>query len=174
MDGYPKIFVNNNKDITNSYINYRLSNYDTYKQFENLSEGYLQVAIKDLLWLDNNNMYYHADIEIFPILFLINHSIECKLKSLAFIYKIENAKKGHNISQLLDNVLSKTINLDLQFTQYYINTFKEEGWFKESPQLDITRYPISNKNDIYCHSIENDKNIQISIHNLLLISYDGL
>lgn len=176
MKNFPDIFINNsddvNDDVYNSYINYRLSGYDREKQFDNLSEGYLQVAIKNLIILNNNNMYSHADIEIFPILFLINHSIECKLKSLAHIYNIENAKKGHNIAYLLKIIESELNELDLKYTQHYIKTFKNEGWFNESPQLDITRYPISNKNQVYSHSENIKKNIQISLKNLLLVSYE--
>ncbi len=173
MKDFPEIFVKDDiYDFNNSYINYRLSGYNKEKQFDNLSEGYLQVAIKSLVILNNNNTYSHADIEIFPILFLINHSIECKLKSLAHTYHIEDAKKGHNIFDLLKKIESNTNKLDLKYTRYYIKAFKKAGWFNESPQLDITRYPISNKNKIYSHSKAIDKNIQISINNLLLISHE--
>lgn len=173
MKDFPEIFVKDDvNDFNNSYINYRLSGYNKEKQFDNLSEGYLQVAIKSLVILSNNNTYSHADIEIFPILFLINHSIECKLKSLAHTYHITDAKKGHNILDLLKKIESKTNKLDLKYTRHYIKAFNNAGWFKESPQLDITRYPISNKNKVYSHSEVIDKNIQISINNLLLISHE--
>ncbi|MGC7666964.1 hypothetical protein ACP2YL_06750 [Staphylococcus epidermidis] len=94
------------------------------------------------------------------------------MKSLAYIYDIDSAKKGHNIDSILKTVEKNTKNLCLPYTKHYINSLNKQNWFEESPNLDITRYPNNNKFSLYSHSQKKDINIQISLTNLLKISIE--
>lgn len=169
---YDNFFIKNpddNDEKDYAYLNFRLDGYSQEQQFLEMSRGYLETAQYLLKSLNQDNSSRRADIEIFPTLFLLNHGIELKLKSLYLSSDLQN-KKTHNLKSLMNNLISQNSNVKkhLKSTISYINTLNNNEIFTTSKNLDFTRYSFDSKDDPFPHAKEIiDDNLKISISKLL-------
>lgn len=104
-------------------LNWPMDKHDVPENFYKMAQGYQQAAmmiLKDLLCENRNK---RADKISFPLLFLLNQSIELYLKSiLLYLYllngktlnelKIKTQLKGHEIETLIGYLCDETRKLD--------------------------------------------------------------
>ncbi|MCO4095951.1 hypothetical protein CW676_03285 [Macrococcoides caseolyticum] len=175
-----------------AYLNWRFwTHSEENEKLNQMSEFYLE-ATKTLLnatLKDNHDK--KADSLIFPILFSFNHFIELKLKAILILYaKLEPDNeqilstfkndtsirfKGHQINKYLDIIVKITSKTNIngierkgkrfKYSKLYMDQLKEYDIFNESPNLDLSRYPLDKNNKQYFYSSTYD-NVTISLINL--------
>ncbi|ANZ95923.1 hypothetical protein BFC19_11260 [Brochothrix thermosphacta] len=115
------IFIRNNKEILNAFLNYRTELFDLKDQMSSIAEGYITSSREmiSLCLMDNSDS--KADALIFPIMFNLVHATELWLKSLDISVRelnnfnltgnaaAMNVQGNHDILQLY-NTLSKELD----------------------------------------------------------------
>lgn len=193
MCKYKSVFSFNNEDIhKNAYMNWRIEKYNPIDNMINIANGYKSGTIKLIKSLMEDNWSKDADIEIFPIFFMMNHAIELYLKSIMWSInvltnKCEKYKGKHNILQIYN--MTKPIvedyekSIDRLENVYYFreNTKTLKNYLKDidikirkningkKDNIDFSRYPINSdkENHFYVDEIDN---VIIDLENLLYVA----
>lgn len=181
INNYKPIFSANSDIRKTAYMNWRMSKWDLPHDFKVIGEGFKDATriLMHSVLLDNSTK--QADSLIFPISFIINHSIEMYLKAilkLLHILQPNNTVKiwGHDIKELFDDMESQIKDLEksteglneaLENLKSYIDELyslieDENG----KPRIEYARYPVDPCNNpfFYIVAIEN---VVVDIENLL-------
>ncbi|EIF5083627.1 hypothetical protein LFJ61_001414 [Clostridium perfringens] len=180
----------------NAYMNWRIEKNNPIDNMINIANGYKNSTIKLIKSLIEDNWNKDADIEIFPIFFMMNHSIELYLKSIMWSINVltnkgEKFKGKHNILQIYNMTkpmvedYEKSINRNDNIVFFRENTKVLYSYLKDidikikknsngkKDNIDFSRYPINSakENHFYVDEIDN---VVIDLENLLYVSNDIL
>ncbi len=196
MYKYKSIFTRNACINKTAYMNWRIEKHNPIDNMINIANGYKNGTIKLIKSLIEDNWSKDADIEIFPIFFMMNHAIEVYLKSIMWSINVltnkeEKFKGKHNILQIYKMTrpmiedYEKSINRTENIVFLKENTKVLESYLKEldiiikkngdgkRDNIDFSRYPINSakENHFYVDEIDN---VTIDLENLLLVADDIL
>lgn len=186
------LFTNYDGIDKHAYMNWRFWNKSEKYILEVMSDSYLDATTTLLKECLMDNQDKKADSLVFPILFSFNHYIELKLKSIFAYYNyLENNNKHlitmrekniiklntpyphtHNINTLFKNIENTILASNLpkiekdkeRFSTLssYLKQLNKYQIFRDSPNMDFTRYPNSKNKGAYFY-VKTYKNVTISL-----------